>query len=183
MTCQITFREASGEPLQRLVSERHPNFECELECCSEHSPGPVQDEETILFLLINPTHFDPETGTLLPIAFQEVHNRDLSVLRTSHADREEIRNTIAEIVERGQQAVPPKLRKVEYGAYAKTADIRRDTIEGERCFSVYDTALEAKRSHASIFTTPKVLDSKGLKAMARRRLHAIFSRDLRRIGN
>lgn len=180
MSCiEVFAREGmSGCDLQIAVNNEHPNFECEFCRCSEHSPGPVKDEEEVLFLLINPTHFDESTGTLHPIAFQEVHNRDLSLVRREHAGDTLIDFVRNQIVSRSMQKVPPQYRYVNQGAIAKVEDIRNLRDSTGRLFSVYDTALHDNHAHASVFTRNDILQSKPGKMIARQSLWGIFSKEI-----
>lgn len=183
-SCCQTFESADGVDRQRLVCQQHPDWVCENEPCSPHSPGCVGDDESLIFLIINPTHFDEVTGQLSTIAFQEVHNRDLSVLRESKTTSKELRVTVEELIERGMQRVPPQCRTIELFARALASSVREQVdADHARLFAVYDTALPDKRGHASVFTRKDVIDSKSKRAIARRKLHALFSSDVNQISN
>lgn len=176
MSCREVFASYAGEERQRQVALRCPAWSCEKEQCAEGSPGPVKNEETLIFLVINPTHFDQGTGELAPTAFMEIHKRDLSLIRASYAQEEEICSVRDELLRLGASKVPPQKRQVDFYCKADAYKIR--TIvddEGERFFGVYDTALPERASHCSVFTTPKVLDSKRRKFEARAKLHSVFS--------
>lgn len=174
-TCAETFANYEEAGFAERLAKEQVHCACEPEHCTWKSPGPVDDGEIIMFMLINPTHFDKDTGTLAPVAFQEVHKRDLSVLREQFVDLGQINQTINEIIDRGASRVPPAERKVDYLARAKVDMIREETLDERRLFAIYDTALPAKRAHASIFADPEVYQSKASQAKARRRLHQIFS--------
>lgn len=180
-SCCETFemRGLSGISLQNFVFYNHGKWDCEKCQCGSNSPGPVEEDEALVFLLINPTHFDKETGELHPIAFQEIHNRDLSVIREKHADQQEIEATRDAVLRNDMLRVPPKLRKIEYVAVASAQDIRKESDDVDRLFAVYDTPIDGRPSHASVFTRPDVLANRGLKMVARNRLHAVFAGDIR----
>lgn len=174
--CFETFCESglSGQPLQRLVNDVHPGFACELETCSPFSPGPVEDDEDVAFLLINPLHYDEVRETIVPDAFQELINRDLSVIRTTYATDKEADATRDELIARGLDRIPPSLRLVNEVCIGSVRKLREPT-PGDRMFAVYDTALNDKPAHASVFVASKILDAKQLRKQARARIHSIMT--------
>lgn len=183
MCCREYFESYDGLERQYVVAESCANWACENERCSSHSPGPVRDDENVAFLVINPTHYDDHTGTLSPIAFQEVHKRDLSLVRTDIATCAEISATRDELIERAKSRIPPQLRVVEHCCEVGAKRVRDVRDEDDyRMFGIYDTALPDKPSHCSVFTRADILDSKKLRAIARSKLHAVFAPSLRPIG-
>lgn len=175
-TCRETFCESgfTGAELQRLVDELHPAFECEDHCCSPFSPGPVKNEETIGFLLVNPIHYDEQTKTVVPNAFRELTNRDLSTIRLSVSSKDEADLTREEIVARGLERMPPKTRTIDEVCMALVSDIRSANDDDGRLLAVYDTGLEGRPGHASIFTRADVLDDKKKRKQVRFIVHQIF---------
>lgn len=173
--CQQCFKTYDGLERQVRVFQDHGGFQCEEHTCSAQSPGPVKDDEHLIFLLINPTHFDVETGVLHPIAFQEVHKRDLSVFRYPKASVPEIENTIAELIARGMKNIPPKIRRVEQCCTVPASLVRALRLSENRAFGVFDTALDDKPAHASVFTRPDIISSRMKRAQARKLLHSVFS--------
>ena len=177
-TCLECFCESgfSGKSLQKLVDEHHPDFVCEAGLCSPFSPHRVEDAEDVAFILIDPLHYDEKRQVVVPAAFQELTNRDLSTLRVSHATRSEADATRDELIERGKDRIPPKLRIISEVCIATVAEIRGAVESGSRLMAVYDTALETVPSHASIFTRTDVLGNKRLRMIVRNRIHEILTK-------
>jgi len=173
--CFETFCESGwqGQALQRLVDELHPGFTCEQEQCSPHSPGPISNTEEVAFLLIDPLHYDPQRATVLPDAFQELFNRDLSVIRLQYATLPEVNATRDELIERGKQKIPPKLRLVEEVCIGSVDDFRNSE---DRLIAAYDTALEDKPAHASLFTRASAFTDRRFRKIVREHVHAVMTR-------
>ncbi|NUQ19287.1 MAG: hypothetical protein HOP95_12725 [Sphingomonas sp.] len=165
----------TGKALQIFADQEHPNFACEAEVCSPHSPAPVADEEKLALLIIDPTHIDKTRGEITPDAFGELTKRDLSVLRVRHATRAEAEATREELVQRGAQKTPPELRLVDEVCIARAERIRGARIDGTRILAVYDTALEGKPAHASVFTNELGLTSgKRMRKQIREACYSVF---------
>lgn len=177
-SCLECFNESGleGRELQRFVDAQHPEFGCEKEPVSPHSPGPVTDEERVAFILIDPLHYDKERDVVVPDAFQELTKRDLSTLRVGHATQAEANATREELIQRGEARVIPQLRQVNEVCVAAVSELRTANDGNKRLLGVYDTALERVRSHASIFTRGDVLDCKRLRKVVRNRIHEILSK-------
>jgi hypothetical protein len=171
--CESGFQ---GRQLQILADQLYPFFACESEPCSPFSPGPVNDNEDVAFLLINPMHYDEQRDVVVPSAFLELTQRDLSVLRLSFATKEEATEVKRELIARGENRIPPRMRTIEEVCIAKVADLRSPLEQYGRLLGVFDTALETKRSHASIFTTEAALKTGKLRKIARERVHAVMTR-------
>ena len=178
--CFETFCESglSGKALQIIVDQLHPDFECEAHQCSPSSPGPVENDETVAFLLINPLHYDDDRKVILPDAFQELTNRDLSMLRVHHADPNEAIKTKEDLINRGLERVPPKLRTIDQVCLSRASALRAADIHGRRILAVYDTALEGKPSHASVFTIEPVFHDKRLRKIVRHRVHEVMTKQV-----
>lgn len=164
-----------GRTLQIEVDNSFPEFVCESETCSSHSPGIVEDDERLAFLLIEPIHFDDQTGQISPDAFQEVTNRDLSLLREKYCTVEMAEETRALL---RIPRKPDQQRYVEKVTITTATLVRQTTIEGKRVICVYDTAIENNPSHASIFTTSEILSSGAGRKKIRRICHALFSNEI-----
>ena len=167
----------AGKDLQIHIDQVHPDFFCEGSRCSEHSPGPVSDEETLAFILINPLHYDEKNGVVVPEAFQELTNRDLSTIRICCASVKELDATKSQLIAIGQAKIPQQLREVDEVCLAKVSKIRSETHNGRRIFGVYDTALVDNKAHSSIFTRQIYLDDRVLRKIVRSRIHGIFAKE------
>lgn len=177
--CRETFCESGyvGAALQRLVDEIHPCFECEAENCSPFSPGPVTDAESIGFLVIHPIHFDEQRGEVVPEAFGELVRRDLSTIRQSVATKTEADTTRQQLIEIGEKKPKPQGRTIEEVFIAKVSEVRSQCDADGRLLAVYDTGLDDKPGHASIFTRSDVLDGKIKRKRARFAVHQVFSKN------
>ncbi|WP_324806612.1 hypothetical protein SH584_09495 [Sphingomonas sp. LY29] len=136
----------------------------------------MNDNEDVAFLLINPLHFDEQRNVVVPSAFQELTNRDLSVLRLSYATQQEARDTKNELVERGEGRIPPQLRLVEEVCIASVSELRASVGPQGRLIGVFDTALPSKPSHASLFTNAAALDDRRLRKLVRQRVHDVMTK-------
>jgi hypothetical protein len=184
-TCLEVFCSSGfeGRPLQIHVDQCFPDFACESEKCSPHSPGPVQNDETVAFLLINPLHFDEQRKVVVPDAFQELTNRDLSVLRIRHARKRDATATREELIERGKERVPPQLRLVDEVCIGNVSELRAAIAGYGRLIGVFDTALEEKPSHASLFTREAALEDRRLRKVVRNRVHEVMTRHREAFGD
>ena len=166
----------SGTSLQIRVDCEFPGFACERECCSPFSPGPVADDEQLAFLLINPTHYDEERRVVVPNAFRELTTRDLSTIRLAHATKEEVVETRGELVERG--LARSQDRVIEEVCVGRVAELRAPLNQEGRILGVFDTALERKPAHASVFTTAACLKDPHKRKLLRERVHSVMTQRL-----
>lgn len=166
----------SGAELRERVDGTCPNFMCERELCSSYSPGPVTDEENIAFLLINPLHYD--NGKVVPVAFQELTNRDLSVIRVSHAQPEDIHSTRDKLVQIGLNKIPPKMRAIDEACVASVNEIRSIQADGARIIGVYDTAIPDNNAHASLFACSNFSKEKKNRMALRNKVWSVFSKSV-----
>lgn len=164
----------TGKELQKLVDDKFPDFVCEKEVCSPFSPGPVMDDETLAFILINPLHYDALRKVVVPEAFQEITNRDLSTLRVKFTTKEHAETTKSELIERGKERTPPQSRLVDEVCTAQVGAVRECIFNTKRLMGVYDTALENVESHASIFTNGEALDDRRTRKVVRQKIHELF---------
>ena len=177
--CRETFCESgrSGAELQRLVNELHPCFDCENHNCSPFSPGPVKSTEIIGFLVIHPIHFDAQRNEVAPEAFRELTTRDLSTMRQEVATKLEADATKKQLIDLGQNRINPQVRSIEEVFVAQVGEFRSADDNEGRLLAVYDTGLQDKPGHASIFTRTDVLKGGKLKRKrARFEVHRFFRR-------
>jgi hypothetical protein len=162
-----------GTALQIEVDTRFPEFQCELCSVSEHSPGKIEESEKVVFLTIHPIHYDEITGTLSPIAFEQLTKNDLSVLRHTYAKQEEYERVLSSLTSRGKVE-----RSVDRCCLVDVESIREVTDGKSRVFGIYDTAIEPLPAHASVFVRKDYLDQRSSRLEARRLALSIFEPQL-----
>ena len=127
----------------------------ELEIATKLSPGPVNNKEFLYRQIISPIHYDKETNTLTPTAFNDVSDKGLSVNRLTHTTEEKIRQMANNRVEDYNKLNPDKPTRSFSGAVSFLCeDIRNITVPADptplRGCLVFDTAYENDLSHADI---------------------------------
>lgn len=178
VSCAEVFQSGlTGIALQVCVDEKFPRFQCEKCQVSSYSPGPVVDEEKLVFLTIHPIHFDQETGTLSAIAFEQLTRNDLSMLRRNHFEYD-LPTTLA-----GLQSLGKGDRSIDFCCVVRADEIRDRADESGRVLGVYDTALPDKKSHASIFVRKDYLGDKAARQRARLIAHKLFKDRMRRLAD
>ena len=153
MKCIDFFSQNCGNTqICKLLQEIQKDklFAWELEVATEHSPGPVRNEEFLYRQIMSPIHYDKETNTLTSTAFDDASNKGMSVNRLKYTSEEQIVQIANNRVESYNKLNPDKpLRSF-------SDDIRKITVPTEedaspvRGCAVYDTAYENDRSHADI---------------------------------
>jgi hypothetical protein len=129
----------------------------EFEVASEHSPGPVSNEEFLYRQIFSPIHYDTETNTLTATAFDDMSNKGMSVNRLKYTSEEQIAQMANKRVEDHNNLNPDKTPRSFPGVVRFVCeDVRNITVpaEGEsapvRGCVVYDTAYQHDQSHADI---------------------------------
>lgn len=158
MGCREFFINESSNPdkckaLQKQLPEK--KLEWESQSASEHSPGPVTDEENLIRHWLNPHHFDPQTGTLNPTAFDDASNKGLSVNRAGLVTLEEIQEVAQARIDEGAISNPTRAPRQLLGYSIFTAKEARSVYvtvptPDTRAFGVYDTAKADDLSHADV---------------------------------
>ena len=121
--------------------ERFPDCECEHESVSEHSPGPVDDNEILVRTLFREQPIDPD-GHLKPAYFRsDPKARGFSVDRV--------------LLMGSKSLMSSKLDDARYNGYLQfiaicTMDVRGLQEGGKRLFCVYDSGTVMNRFHADI---------------------------------
>lgn len=169
---EICCLRGSTKARQIELDEHHPDFRCEKSHCSCFSPGLVENDEVVIFLLVDPIHYDEERKTVVPQAFRELTNRDLSVLRLSYANAEELAELQAKLVQRSEE------RDIREVCRVRVHELRATKDDSGRMLGVLDTALESNIAHASVVTSADHLLSKGKRAEVLRRIHEILSSEI-----
>ena len=121
------------------------------------SPGPVQNQETLLRIIIEPDHI--REGRIQPSAVQlrDLTQRGLSVYRRAYANKQAVGADIEALLTRTTAA---GRRRLEGLANFSTEAVRALTVQEQQAFVVIDTALPQNRAHASIYlATPQVSHS------------------------
>ena len=182
-TCLECFCESGleGRDLLKHVDKFHPDFVCENDSCSPYSPGPVDDGETLAFILIHPLHYDDHRDVVMPSAFQELTKRDLSTLRVGIATRDETERIREQLVQRGLEKIPPQMRLVNEICKAKVVEIRSCLDGDRRTMAVYDTSLEKVPSHASVFTRYEFSENRQLRKRIRSQVYEVFAKQTNRM--
>ena len=117
------------------------------------------------------------TGEILPAAFVDAWNSDLSVFRDELATDNELNLAIEQMKLTGASKPKPQNRHVAAVMLAGTSVIRAQIVQGtsNRAFRVYDTAEATKPHHASIFLTQSARSILSAKAV-RKRLFELFKK-------
>ena len=121
---------------------------------SEHSPGPVEDAEFVLRLVVNPIHVNPADGSLKPSLMSDVKSRGGSVQRLAHVSREAVIETgRAHAEEKNASASDHAQARSVYGTVKLPVQRIREVIvtNNGRAFGVFDTAKKTDPSHADVF--------------------------------
>jgi len=157
--CRATFAALGSEStIQHALrlDEQEPLCRCQGVSVSEHSPGRVEDAETLIRILVAPQHIDRKTGLPRAAALTHAETIGLSVLR-DRATNNEILSLATRLVQnaRSNQANPDKAKKVGvFGVLRMACNAVRAfrwEMEVKPSYCVYDTALEQWRSHADAF--------------------------------
>jgi hypothetical protein len=131
--------------------EQFPCCECEKCSVSDHSPGPVQDDEVLIRTVYSPVQINRETGEVDPVHFRhDALERGLSVNRKLHISEAELQAKIEAKIARDMDE--GKNRDGSYKVVtARCGDIKSLVAEdGRRQFCVYDTAKPDDVSHADV---------------------------------
>ena len=121
------------------------------------SPGPVQDQETLLRIIIDPDH--TTEGRIQPSAIQlrDLTQRGLSVHRREYASRQGVERVVQAMLGR---TITAGRRRLEGLAIFTAGAVRAIRNEDRQAFVVIDTAETENRAHASIYlASPQVRPS------------------------
>ena len=147
-------KDSSSKKCHYLTENYEQSLEWEKESVSSHSCGIVKDEEILARNIFSPHHYDTETGEIKSLAFDDVLNKGLSVLRYSYTTSDEI----ISIGEDKQKETHEYLGYVTIQAKC----IREYIIGLNRAMAIYDTALEDLLMHADICSIGVTKTSRGL---------------------
>lgn len=148
-----------------LTENHEQSLEWEKESVSSYSCGTVKDDEILARNIYSPHDYDKTTGKLNSLAFDNILNRGLSVLRFDYTEHNEV-------VKIGQCK-----KKDAHGYHGyitvQTKYIRECIIDSKRAMAVYDTALANLLIHADICSIN--VTTKGNKNLLRIFLRETFS--------
>lgn len=175
MSCEVCRGALSEEPgrVGRINNCIEHICGCELYAVSAHSPGTVEDTETLHYLVPTPDG-RTEEGYLNPTYLLSVDTEGLSVLREG-ADDKEFENTLEELRPRWQN----NSKSLEGVMSFKVSAVRY--FNETRLCCVYDTGKAHKPHHADLMAPAisGVVSNSELKRRRRQRLKLIVDQ----IGN
>lgn len=166
--CRSFFEEHTANTKKvELLQKNGFGYDWENHSASKYSPGPVESDEQVVRLIINPIHIDTETGELKPSAITDVKDKGCSVDRIKIASPEKSIASGQSIAQAKNLANPDApSRKVHCVAYLSAGDIRSITVgDNIRAFCIFDTALEDNLAHADVC---QVISPKGQEARSAR---------------
>jgi hypothetical protein len=134
---QILAEHESNSKLADILEAKHPACACEPYTVGQGSPGPVDNSETLLRIIISPRDADPASGTIFARPFEKAFGNGVSVCREL-AENEHILALVREGLSRSRDR-EPKVLKI---CRAVTDAIRAIQDEsGERVFCIYDQTV------------------------------------------
>lgn len=141
--------DLSSTKCNYLAKNYEQSLEWEKESVSTYSIGIVEDNENLARNIFSPIHFDKETASINSLAFNDIFDKGLSVLRLNYIDYEQV-------VSIGVEKVKNDLKngKVDrqYKGYifVEASKIRDCIFDFKRAMAIYDTALSNISSHADM---------------------------------
>ena len=160
MNCIEFFTQNSSNKDKCKLLQKEPQDKLlawELETASKYSPGPVSNAELLHRQIISPIHFDEETNSFTPMAFDDASDKGLSVNREPYITEEQISCMARARVDSFNISNPDKKERSFSGiVHFLCNDVRQITVNTAqglspiRGFCVYDTALEDDKSHSDI---------------------------------
>ncbi|MBP0018952.1 MAG: hypothetical protein J7647_15565 [Cyanobacteria bacterium SBLK] len=156
----------------KFVQTNDPECNCETVSVSSYSPKIVGDEERLIRQIYSPIHIDEETGTIKPLAFDDVENKGMSVNRQAYCSKEELFEKVQYKLNLDKQR--GKTRTFFGAIFAICSDIRSiKTDDNRRAFCVYDTANQNNVSHADIC---QAIAGRVQRSQIRAQLRQVFSK-------
>ncbi len=121
-----------------------PNGDCQNHSVSKHSPGEVEDAETLCRLVL-PKHLWRNLSAINPYALRAAKTLGLSVIRARHVSHAELGERALTYAERWN--VPPSDVSL---ATARCGDVRAIMLYGAKGYNVYDSATGHDPAHADV---------------------------------
>jgi len=165
--CTGFFEQHAGATNKAELLQKSGNgIEWESLSASIHSPGPVQDAEEVLRVVINPIHVD-NVGGLSPALFSDVKGQGGSVQRLNFIEREvAIDMGKAHALKKNSERPEAPARRVLGTVRLPVDKVRKVLVAtAQRAFGVHDTAKATDQSHADIF---QLIPEKGQEARSAR---------------
>lgn len=147
-----------------LTGNYEQSLEWEKESVSCYSYGTVKDDEVLARNIFSPHHYDTNTGNLTTLAFDDILNKGLSILRFDHTGHDTVL-TIGQLKKKDTH---------EYHGYitVQAKCIRECIIDSKRAMAIYDTAMVDLLTHADICN---ISVTKGNRSLLRIFLRTTFS--------
>jgi hypothetical protein len=155
-SCKATFAslpDINRKEYALWLDQEQPLCRCQRISVSDHSPGPVEDAETLVRIVVVPYHFNRKTGSLKPSVLTHAESIGMSVFREERANNDEIRATAMTLVQNARAAMAAKPAGVLGLLRINCEAIRTFCWEAETdpCYCVCDTARADAPAHADAF--------------------------------
>ena len=130
------------------MENQSPHLDESTSAIPELSPGPVQNRETLLRMILDPDHITE--GRIQPSAIQlrDLTQRGLSVHRREYTTAREVERAAQTLIGR---ATAGATRQLEGLASFTAGAVRIIRAQEGQAFVVIDTPQPENRAHASIF--------------------------------
>ncbi len=177
MSCEACRKALSSESgrVSRINRCVEQPCGCEAYSVSNYSPGCVDDDETLHFLVPTPEG-RTENGYLNPTFLISLNTEGLSVLRDS-ADDVEFEATVSELRPRWED----RKRSLEGIMSFKASAVRH--LMGQRLCCVYDTGMPGKPNHADLMAPSLDEAAAGSRTELKRLQRARVKQVIDQIGN
>lgn len=187
MTCREFF-ESNAQNADKCKSLQEQPLDVQLkwqtETASQYSPSPVGDEEELIRYWLNPVHYDQNSGTLKPTAFQDMSDKGLSINRAKFATLEEVEQLASQRVNSRNLESTEQRQLIGYSIFlaneARSIVAQNTNPQGRPVLGVYDTAKEDDPSHGDVC---QLVDSKHGGRSARTQMRDLANSRMKRFAN
>lgn len=172
MDCVELFEKAPSDSTRvKVIDAAAPDCQCELRQVSPHRPDPVQPDEVLVRLVLDPTHTETDNNVtrFTTALFSDAYSFGSSCLRNASALPEEYHRTVEAIVKDRPKANDGTLKSLFGVVLVPVSELKKiqhdielpnKSIEKHVAFGVYATALEDRPSHADIMVNRAATISK-----------------------
>lgn len=153
-----------------IIADAAPDCACENASMSQHSPHPVQQEETIARMVCIPMHVNKKKPELLPSFFNHAFSYGMSAQRLEKASDAELADWVSGFVSGADD-------RVWLGYIQASCKTIREVLRpnlASRAFCVYDAALESNPAHAEVCSSHRIIEDAD-RLEARANLRRAFS--------